>query len=82
MGAPRAPALAKRVSNATNGLRAILYVNPFFHVRQRLNEAPGVVHRGGPRHRARDLPLSQGSMPNDLWCADFKGDFKLGNRRY
>ena len=21
-------------------------------------------------------------MPNDLWCADFKGEFKLGNGRY
>ena len=20
--------------------------------------------------------------PNDLWCADFKGEFKLGNRQY
>ena len=22
------------------------------------------------------------AMPNDLWCADFKGEFKLGNGRY
>jgi hypothetical protein len=27
-------------------------------------------------------PLSQAAVPNDLWCADFKGDFKLGNGRY
>jgi len=37
---------------------------------------------GGPRHRARGTPLSQGAVPNDLWCADFKGEFKLGNGRY
>ena len=30
-------------------------------------------------HRARGTPLSEGAMPNDLWCADFKGEFKLGN---
>ncbi len=24
----------------------------------------------------------QGTGPNDLWCADFKGEFKLGNGRY
>src|SRR5436190_24030958 len=43
----------------------------------------GLVKRGGgPRHRARGTPLSEGAMPNDLWCADFKGEFKLGNRRY
>jgi len=27
-------------------------------------------------------PLSQGTLPNDLWCADSKGEFKLGNGRY
>jgi transposase InsO family protein len=43
----------------------------------------GLVKRsGGPRHRARGTPLSQGTRPNDLWCADFKGEFKLGNGRY
>jgi transposase len=43
----------------------------------------GLVKRGyGPRHRARGTPLSQGVAPNDLWGADFKGEFKLGNGRY
>jgi transposase InsO family protein len=42
-----------------------------------------LVKRGGrPRHRARGTPLSEGTNPNDLWCADFKGEFKLGNGRY
>jgi transposase len=40
----------------------------------------GLVRRGGgPRPRARGTPLSAGAGPNDLWCADFKGEFKLGN---
>ncbi|WP_244567675.1 helix-turn-helix domain-containing protein [Bradyrhizobium erythrophlei] len=43
----------------------------------------GLVKRaGGPRHRARGTPLSAGTGPIDLWCADFKGEFKLGNGRY
>jgi transposase InsO family protein len=43
----------------------------------------GLVKRsGGPRHRARGTPLSQGALANDLWCTDFKGEFKLGNGRY
>ena len=43
----------------------------------------GLVKRsGGPRHRARGTPLSQGTLPNDLWCADFKGEFKLGDGQY
>ena len=29
---------------------------------------------------ARRCPRAQ--PPNDLWCADFKGEFKLGNGRY
>jgi transposase InsO family protein len=42
-----------------------------------------LVKRGGrPRHKARGTPLSEGACPNDLWCADFKGEFKLGNGRY
>lgn len=48
-----------------------------------------VLHRHGlvtgigrPRHRAHGTPLSSGLAPNDLWCADFKGEFKLGNGHY
>jgi len=41
-----------------------------------------VHHQGRPRRRAQGTPLSAGSAPNDLWCADFKGEFKLGNSRY
>src|SRR3954465_8360728 len=48
-----------------------------------------VLHRHGlvkglhrPRHRAHGTPLSPGLAPNDLWCVDFKGEFKLGNGAY
>src|SRR5262245_35296705 len=34
------------------------------------------------RNRATGTPLSAGTAPNDLWCADFKGEFRLGNGRY
>jgi transposase InsO family protein len=43
----------------------------------------GLVKRAGrPRNRAQGTPLSDGLEPNDLWCADFKGEFKLGNGYY
>ncbi|MBS0558728.1 MAG: IS481 family transposase [Proteobacteria bacterium] len=43
----------------------------------------GLVSRlGRPRRRAQGTPLSAGAHPNDLWCADFKGEFRLGNSRY
>jgi transposase InsO family protein len=48
-----------------------------------------VLHRHGlvkpigrPRHRATGTPLSPGDAPNALWCADFKGEFRLGNGQY
>jgi transposase InsO family protein len=41
-----------------------------------------VKRAGRPRNRAQGTPLSEGIKPNDLWCADFKGEFKLGSGRY
>jgi transposase InsO family protein len=35
-----------------------------------------------PRKHAAGTPLSSGAAPNDLWCVDFKGEFKLGDGRY
>ena len=41
-----------------------------------------VRHMGRRRSKAHGTGLSAGTSPNDLWCADFKGEFTLGNRRY
>lgn len=41
-----------------------------------------VTPRGRRRYRAQGTALSEGKSPNDLWCADFKGEFQLGNGRY
>jgi len=43
----------------------------------------GLVARiGRRRHQAEGTPLSHAAQPNDLWCVDFKGEFKLGDGRY
>ena len=43
----------------------------------------GLVARARKRrNRAEGTALSNAFAPNDLWCADFKGEFKLGNGRY
>ena len=34
------------------------------------------------RNKATGTALSQAIHPNDLWCTDFKGEFKLGNGKY
>ncbi|RMH25010.1 MAG: IS481 family transposase, partial [Planctomycetota bacterium] len=41
-----------------------------------------VTRRKRRRYRAEGTPLSQAMAPNALWCADYKGEFKLGNRQY
>lgn len=44
----------------------------------------GLVKRAKDRKRqkAQGTLLSDGKAANDLWCADFKGEFRLGDRRY
>ena len=43
----------------------------------------GLVSRGRKRrYRAQGTTLSKPVHPNDLWCADYKGEFMLADRRY
>ena len=43
----------------------------------------GLVKRArARRHKAEGTSLSHAAQPNDLWGADFKGEFRLGNGRY
>jgi putative transposase len=41
-----------------------------------------VKHRRGRRNRATGTTLSFPGEPNELWCADYKGEFMLADRRY
>jgi putative transposase len=44
----------------------------------------GLVSRGRARRRfkAQGTSLSNPTSPNDLWCADYKGEFMLADKRY
>lgn len=45
----------------------------------------GLIHRPRPQRRRPDYPGApafEAKAPNDVWTADFKGEFLLGNRRY
>jgi transposase InsO family protein len=45
----------------------------------------GLVSRARQRraaNKATGTALSQAAVSNDLWCADFKGEFRLGDGRY
>ena len=41
-----------------------------------------VTRRKRRRYRAEGTPLSRPATPNALWCADYKGEFMLTDRRY
>ena len=46
-------------------------------------ERHGLVQaRKKRRYRAEGTTLQHATQPNGLWCADFKGEFRLGNRNY
>src|SRR5215475_4861784 len=44
----------------------------------------GLVSRGRRHrhHKVQGTSLSNPHVPNDLWCADYKGEFMLADRRY
>ena len=41
-----------------------------------------VKRRKKRRYKAQGTVLRESHHPNGLWCADYKGEFKLGNRQY
>ena len=41
-----------------------------------------LVERRKRRRRAKGTSLSRPLAPNDLWCADYKGEFMLADKRY
>jgi putative transposase len=41
-----------------------------------------VTHGRERRYHAQGTSLSVPTLPNDLWCADFKGEFMLADKRY
>ena len=41
-----------------------------------------VSRRTRKRYKAKGTDLSTAHCPNALWCADYKGEFLLGNRKY
>jgi putative transposase len=41
-----------------------------------------VTRRKRRRYKAEGTPLAAAHQPNGLWCADYKGEFLLGNKQY
>jgi putative transposase len=66
-----APTLARDACPAISTVRAVL-------------DRRGLVHhrRRRPRPVRTGTTLTPTTQPNGLWCADYKGEFLLGNQRY
>jgi transposase InsO family protein len=41
-----------------------------------------VTRKKRRRYKAQGTPLGSASEANALWCADYKGEFRLGNKQY
>jgi transposase InsO family protein len=41
-----------------------------------------VISRKRRRYKAKGTELHDAKRPNQLWCADYKGEFMLGNKKY
>ena len=74
-GAPKIRETLRRLHNevqtpAISTVHAVLYRH-------------GLVNRGRKRrHHAQGTTLSRPVAPNELWCADYKGEFMLADQRY
>jgi len=76
-GAPKIRERLKRLYGSSIHLPAISTVHAVL-------DRHGLVSRGRKRRgpRLEGTPLSRPLQPNDLWCADYKGEFMLADRRY
>ena len=75
-GAPEDPREAAAAASAISRPPAISTVHAVL-------DRHGLVSRGRKRrYKAQGTTLSKPAQPNDLWCADYKGEFMLADRRY
>lgn len=74
-GAPKIKSYLERTKTnvpAKSTVHCILQRNDLIKVRQRRS----LIAKSKGTH------LSVAEAPNDLWCVDFKGQFRLGNKKY
>jgi putative transposase len=75
-GAPKIREIVKR-KDLQIQLPAISTVHAVLHRHDLVNKPRRKRH-----HKAQGTALSTTRTPNDLWCADYKGEFMLADKRY
>jgi putative transposase len=75
-----APKIREKIRRKHNDIRlpAISTVHAVLHRHGLVN----VNRRRQRSHQAKGTALSRPVHPNELWCADYKGEFMLADRRY
>lgn len=76
-GAPKIKAyLEKRRSDIAMPARSTIHaiLDRYDLVKKKVRHLPG--------YRAEGTNLTSATAPNQIWCADFKGQFRLGNSQY
>lgn len=73
---------APKIREKLRRLHSALQIPAISTVHAVLDRHGLVSHGRKRRYRAQGTPLSKPVRPNDLWCADYKGEFMLADRRY
>ena len=78
------PSWGARRSARSSGAGSTISALPAISTVHAVLDRHGLVSRGrGARsYKAEGTALSVPTAPNDLWCADYKGEFMLADRRY
>ena len=71
-----------RSARSSGGCTAIFRLPAISTVHAVLDRHGLVSHGRKRRYKAQGTTLSKPVRPNDLWCADYKGEFMLADKRY
>ena len=73
---------AQKIRDKIKLLHSSIHLPAISTVHAVLDRHGRVGAAGRKRYKAQGTTLTQATRPNDLWCADYKGEFMLADQRY
>jgi putative transposase len=73
---------AQKIRDKIKLLHSTIHLPAISTVHAVLDRHGLVGSAGRKRYKAQGTVLTQATRPNDLWCADYKGEFMLADQRY